>query len=88
MLLLWISLQGLLLARDAHAAFSTGCAQIGKRLGLNLTDFWTLSRKHLVHKSNERDSERRLESRANEVSKLINHLLPQACPCAVVVSSA
>ncbi|CAE7752153.1 DEGP10 [Symbiodinium necroappetens] len=88
MLRLWISLQGLLLAPGAHEAGSARCAQVGKRLGLNLTDFWTLSRKHLVHKSNERESERRLETSANAVSRLINYLLPQPCPCAVVVSSA
>ncbi|CAE7695093.1 DEGP2, partial [Symbiodinium sp. KB8] len=88
MLRLWISLQGLLPAPGAHEAGSARCAQVGKRLGLNLTDFWTLSRKHLVHKSNERESERRLETSANAVSRLINYLLPQPCPCAVVVSSA
>ena len=82
-----IFLPCLLLTLGAHAAFSTGCALVGKRLGLNLTGFWMLSRKQIRHKFGDIASQKLLNIGAKKVSKLSSRLLPRACPCAVVVSS-
>ena len=77
-----------LLLGSVDALLSPGCASIARQKKLNLTGFFTLSRKVILRKVVDYDSDNELGYLSQRTLDFQGVLLPDTCPCAVAVAAA